>query len=202
MLHVRSFRSIGLAIFFSMCAFAYAPAISARPPGSDGNASFPDVSDSWSPDGRFVVKNVDDPQDPKAPHSIFLTDMQSGRRTLLYSYPRKVDLMWSPDSDALAVNDWAANNESQCMVFVLAPVRARLDVREEFLKSHRPDQEKKLAADRLDYDHNYAHLVRWLDSRTLLSVIEGHSADRKRHFLLVYEYRVGESFRLRKRDLG
>ncbi len=111
-------------------AFARVPSASARPPGGDGNASFPEVRDSWSPDGRFVVKNVDDPQNPQSPHSIFLTDMQSGQRTLLYSYPRKVDLLWSPASDALAINDWDARDESQCVVFLLTPRRERLDLRE------------------------------------------------------------------------
>jgi len=180
-------------------AFAHVPQASAKPPGGDGNASFPEVSDSWSADGRFVVKNVDDPQDPKSPHAIFLTDMQSGRRTLLYSYFRKVDLYWSPASDALAINDWDANDDAQCIVFLLAPRRERIDLREEFLKSRRPDREKKLATDRRDYDQNYTHLIRWLDANTLLSAIEGRSSDRKRSFLLVYEYKLGESFRLRKR---
>ena len=108
--------------------------------GGDGNASFPEVSDSWSPDGRFVVKNVDHPKDATTPHSIYLTDMETGRRTVLYSYPRKVDLYWSPASDALAINDWDANDDAQCIVFILAPRPARIDVREEFLKSRRPDR--------------------------------------------------------------
>jgi hypothetical protein len=176
--------------------------VRAKPPGSDGNASFPEVSDSWSPDGRFVVKNVDHPNDPSSPHLIFLTDMQTGRRMQLYSYPRKVDLYWSPASDALAINDWDANDDAQCIVLVLAPRRERIDLREAFLESRRPDREKKLATDRQDYDHNYAHLIRWLDANTLLSVFEGHSSDRKRSFQLIYEYKLGESFRLRKRTIS
>jgi hypothetical protein len=190
------------ALVLLSVAFAQVTSLMAKLPGGDGNASFPEVSDSWSPDGRFVVKNFDDPQDPKSPHSIFLTDMQTGQRSLLYSYPRKVDLLWSPASDALAINDWDANDDSQSVIFVLTPRRERIDLREEFLKSHRPDREKKLATNRRDYDHNYAHLVRWLDASTLLSVIEGHSSDRKRSFLLIYEYKLGESFRLRKRVIS
>ncbi len=27
------------------------------------------------------------------------------------------------------------------------------------------------------YDHNYAHVIRWLDAKTVLLVIEGHSSD-------------------------
>ena len=173
----------------------------AKPPGGDGNASFPEVSDSWSPNARFVVKNVDTPDDPKSPHSIFLTDMQTGARMLLYTYPRKVDLLWSPASNALAVNDWDARDEAQCIVFVLTPRLERIDLRAEFLKSGRPDQEKKLAADRRNYDRNYAHLVRWLSANTLLFAIEGHGSRSKRSFLLVYEYRLDDSFRLREQAI-
>jgi hypothetical protein len=190
------------ALIILSVALAQVPAASAKPPGSDGNASFPEVSDSWSPDGRFVVKNVDHPNDPNSPHSIMLTDMQTGRRSMLYSYGWKVDLFWSPASDALAINDWDANDDAQCIVLVLAPRRERIDLREEFLKSRRPDREKKLAADRHAYDHNYAHLIRWLNANTLLSAFEGHSSDRKRGFQLIYEYKLGESFRLRKRTVS
>ena len=41
--------------------------------------------------------------------------------------------------------------------------------------------------------------IRWLYANTLLFVLEGHSADRRRNFLLDYEYQIGDVFRLRKR---
>jgi hypothetical protein len=195
-------RSIAIAALILTTAFMHVGLAAAEPPGADGNASFPDVSDSWSPDGRFVVKNVDTPENARAPHSIYLTDMQTGRRTILYSYARKADLSWSPASDALAINDWDANDDSQCIVFMLTPYRERIDLREELLKSQRPDGEKNLAADRRDYDRNYAHMVRWLDAKTLLFVVEGHSSNRKHNFELIYECQPGESFRLRKRVLS
>ena len=125
--------------------------------------------------------------------------MKTGERALLFSYARKVDVLWSPASDALAINDWDANDEAQCIVFRLVPRQERIDLREEFVKSRRPDREKKLATDRRDYDHNYAHIIRWLNAKTLLFVVEGHSSDGKRTFLLEYEYKLGDSFRLRKR---
>ena len=190
-------RRLAFAIVLLSVGFAYgAPA---SPPGADGNASFPQVDDSWSPDARYVLKNVNTAEDPRAPHAIFLTDMKSGVRARLYAYPRRADVLWSPSSDALAINDWDANNESECALFPMLPDLRHLDLREEFLKSHRPDREKKLAADHTDYDHNYAHVVRWLDAKTVLFVVQGHNSDGRRKFLLEYTYRIGDSFRLIRR---
>jgi len=191
-------RSIGLVAALLLCV-AFANTASAKPAGPSGNASFPEVKDSWSPDARFVLKNVDSTEDPKKPPTIFLTDMKTGERTQLHSYARKADVLWSPSSDAVAINDWDADDEAQCIVFRLVPTQQRYDLREEFLKSRRPEREKKLAADRRDYDYNFAHLIRWLNGNTLLFVVEGHSSDGKHLFHLEYAYRLGDSFQLRSR---
>jgi hypothetical protein len=84
-------------------------------------------------------------------------------------------------------------------VFILVPRHGRIDLRAQFLKSRRPDREKRLVADHRDYDDNYAHAVRWLDARTLLFVVQGRSSDRRHNFLLEYTYRPGGSFGLIKR---
>jgi hypothetical protein len=198
------FRSCAIAtmilLFMELAVgFAYAATAPPKPPGASGNAVFPEVDDSWSPDARFVVKNVNTPEDPRAPHAIYLTDMKTGQREVLYTYARRADLIWSPASDALAINDWDANNDAQCVVFILVPRQEPLDLREQFLKSRRPDREKRLAADHRNYADNYAHAIRWLDARTLLFVVQGRSSDRRRNFLLEYTYRPGGSFGLIKR---
>ncbi len=169
-------------------AFACPATLSAKPPGADGNASFPEVSDSWSPDGRFVLKNVDSPRDPQSAHSIILTDMQTGQRAVLYSYLRKVDLLWSPASDALAINDWDSTDAAQCIVFRLVPRRERIGLDQDLAKSRPRDGEKKLVTERRDYDHNCVRIIRWLDAKTLLLDLEGHRPDDRR----------SSSFRLQK----
>jgi hypothetical protein len=162
--------SIGLAVLVLLSvAFAKVAPVSAKPPGSDGNARFPDVKDSWSPDGRFVLKNVDHREDTNSPHSIYLTDMQTGARTVLYSYLRTVDVLWSPSSDALAINDWDTNNQSQPVVLRLVPRQERIDVGEE-----------ALANDRRTNDHKFIHIIRWLDEKTLLLDVQSHGSGGQR----------------------
>jgi len=197
----RRARFATATILLLAVGFAYGATILDKPPGPSGNASFPYVSDSWSPDGRFLLKSVDTPNDPDAPHRIYLTDMQTGVRTILYSYARQAQILWSPGSDAVAINDYDANDDAQCVVFPLLPGRARVDLREQFLKSHRPDREKKPVADRHLYDRNYAHVLRWLDARTLLVAFEGRNSRTNRRFLLEYTYAAGDSFRLRRRAI-
>jgi len=195
-------RMITLSAVLLLCVgVANGATIIDKPPGASGNANFPNVSDSWSPDARFLLKNVDTPNDPNTPHAIFLTDMKTGSRRVLYSYARRAEILWSPASDAVAINDWDANDDAQCIVFRLLPHQERSDVREEFLKSRRPDREKRLAVDHRMYDHNYVHALRWLDGKTLLIAIEGHSSNAHKRFLLEYAYRVGDSFRLRRRAI-
>jgi hypothetical protein len=189
------------ALVLLSVGFASAETILDKPPGASGNAWFPHVADAWSPDARFLLKNVDTPDDPKTPHSIYLTDMKTGTRAVLYSYARRAEILWSPASDAVAINDWDANNDAQSMVFPLLPHQEHIDLREEFLKSRRPDREKKLAADHRTYDHNYAHVIRWLDGKTVLLMIEGHSSTARKRFRLEYTYRLGDSFRLRRRAM-
>jgi hypothetical protein len=196
-------RSVFIVMALILC---FAPAVRSetildKPPGASGNAIFPTVEDAWSPDARFLLKNVETPNNPDSPHSIYLTDMKSGVRTVLYSYARRAEILWSPASDLVAINDFDARDDSQCVVFPILPHRERIDLREELLKSRRPDSEKKLVTDRHRYDHNYAHAIRWLNAKTLLFVVEGHSSRAHDGFLLEYTYVIGGGFHLRRRTM-
>ena len=201
MTNLNRFAFIITTFILCLATAAGGETILDKPPGASGNAFFPTVEDSWSPDARFLLKNVDTPNNPDSPHSIYLTDMRTGVRTVLYSYARRAEIIWSPDSDIVAINDFDANDDSQCMVFPILPHCGRIDLREELLKSRQPDSEKKLVADRRRYDHNFAHALRWRDARTLLFVVEGHSSRAHDGFRLEYAYRVGGGFRLLRRTM-
>ena len=197
-----------LSLGFSNAAFAGPTAAAApgpevsmvptKPPGAEGNASFPDSDTSWSPDARFLVKNASN-VDPKFPYSIFLIDMKTGTKTLLCQYARKADILWSSASDALVVNDWGSGDDGQSTLFRILPHQARWDLREELMKSKRPDAEKSLADNRQLYDHNFAHVIKWQNAHSVLFEIEGYSSDQKHKFVLQYVYGVGDSFHLKKR---
>ena len=172
--------------------------VPAKPPGPAGNSSFPVDNTSWSPDARFLIKNANN-VDQKTPYSIFLIDMKTGSKTLVYQYARKVDILWSPTSDAFVLNDWGSGDDGQTTLFRILPKQAHWDLREQLMKSTRPDAEKKLAANRQLYDHNFAHVMRWMNAHSVLFEIEGHSSDQQHKFVLQYVYSVGDSFQLKKR---
>jgi hypothetical protein len=182
----RTRRPIGLVALVLLSVAFMRPANGlAKPPGSDGNARFPDVKDSWSPDGRFVLKSVDHREDLNAPHSIYLTDMRLGARSVLYSYLRTVDVLWSPASDALAINDWDTNNKPRCVILRLVPRQERIDVGEELARSRQRDEGKPLARNYRDDERNRVHMIRWVDAKTILLDVEGRDSEgRRRSFRL------------------
>jgi hypothetical protein len=169
-------RFIGLAAILLAAALASAPPASAKPPGSEGNASFPHDDVSWSPDARFVLKNVEQPADPSAPHAIYLTDMRTGARSVLYPYLRKVEVLWSPASNALAINDWGPNDVERCIVLELVPRRRTIDMSAEVAKSRSPESAKM----RRDPRDDSLHIVRWTDPRTLVVDVQSRHSDGRR----------------------
>jgi hypothetical protein len=95
--------------------------------------------------------------------------MRSGAHTVLYSFLRTVDVLWSPSSDALAINDWDTNNKPHGVVLRLVPRQERIEVGED-----------ARASDRRDGGHRFVHIIRWLDAKTLLVDVQGHSPDGRR----------------------
>jgi len=90
--------------------------------------TFPSSSNALSsPDGQYVLKNVDSDFDEPA-HSIYLVDVRTGHQRLLYSYGRWVNAVWSPSSRAVAINDFYAADDSRPLLFVLSPGFEEIDL--------------------------------------------------------------------------
>jgi len=87
-----------------------------------------------SPDRRYELQNVDsDTQEPA--HSIFLLDRKTGQRTLLYQYGRWVNVLWSPSSSAIVVNDFFGSDDSTSVLILVSPRLKRLNLWKLLLKS-------------------------------------------------------------------
>jgi Tol biopolymer transport system component len=68
-----------------------------------------------SPDGRYVVENVDSDKEPH--HTLLLKNRETGAVRTLCNYPRHVTVLWSPDGKKLAVNDYAGGDFSKILIF-------------------------------------------------------------------------------------
>jgi hypothetical protein len=152
-----------------------------------------------SPDGRYLMTNTVHPDETDSDGnwgSIFLTDLQTGTKKLFYKYGRGVDIVWSPSSDAVVVNDYVGSNISQSILFVLAPRPRRMDIEESLMKSGRPRREKLSIR---TADHVYPRVLRWIDSDHVIVRITGYNGVDKHGFTIEYSYDIAKnSFTLEK----
>ena len=76
-------------------------------------------------------------------HTLLLIDSRSTSRRVLYKYGRHVDLLWSPVSDALVINDYEGSNSAKPVLFDLVTGSVGIDLKGEFLRLR--DRQKTLA---------------------------------------------------------
>ena len=160
--------------------------------------TFPNATNkSESPNGRYVLVNIDHPNEVDTDydwHSIFLVDTKTGGKTLFYKYGRGVAVVWSPNSNAVVVNDYWGSNVSRSVLFALNRSNQRVDIGQMLMKSNRPQREKESIK---TADHVYASVVKWLNDKTVIFKIYGYNGVDPDGFKLVYAYDVaGSSFSL------
>jgi dipeptidyl aminopeptidase/acylaminoacyl peptidase len=155
--------------------------------------SFPGVkSETKSPDGRYLIRNTDDEKQEPA-HTLTLIDAKDGSTTKVYSYPRGVDVLWSPTSRAFVVNDYEGSDASHPVLFTAPWTSQPIDLREKlvgFLHSGRG------AKSVLDNHHVYFSAQRWLSGDEILCQVTGYGDVDPKGFTAQYVYKLGAGFRL------
>ena len=143
-----------------------------------------------SPDGRYLMTNIDYPEQMSREddwHSAFLTDTRSADKKLFYKYDRGIDIVWSPFSDMIALNDYYGSNVSQTFLLHLGSPAERIDLGERLGKSNRPRRER-LSIETAD--HVYPRVVKWVDRDHLLFKVSGHDGVDAGGFTLAYLYNL------------
>jgi hypothetical protein len=116
-----------------------------------------------SPDGRWVLQNVDRDQEPH--HSIFLKDKTTGKTRKICDYGRSASVIWSPDSRHFALNDYAGSNYAEASIITVDETRPTIKLQDVIL-------DKYGAA--TDWGHEYFGTVRWLDAQRVVIHDWGH----------------------------
>jgi hypothetical protein len=102
-----------------------------------------------------------------------------------------VNVLWSPSSEALVVNDIYASDDSRSMLFVLTPEVHLTNLGELLLGARIPAKERELMQDGYPV---FKFVTRWLDSESLLFKVSGYAeVDEKGFkdpFTFVYLYRL------------
>lgn len=153
-----------------------------------------------SPDGRHILINVDSKTKEQTVslegnHALYLQDLVTGDIQKLYSYDRRVDVLWSPSGTKLLINDYAESDFSKAIVFFAYDNKHRIDLEEEFMKQM-PNNETIFGN-----HHVYIIGTKWLDENELLIKVYGYGDVDQDGFTLWYQYTIGDGLRFLKRGL-
>lgn len=161
--------------------------------------SFPGSrSESKSPDGHYSVRNFDDENQEPA-HTLSLIDTKTRSAIKIYSYGRHVDVLWSPSSDALVINDYEGSDVSHPVLFV-APWKGQpVDLSEKLIEFFRVHGEPKSATKN---HHMYFSAQRWLSHDEILCRIDSYGQVDPNGFTSNYIYKLGEGFRVNSKKAG
>lgn len=157
--------------------------------------SFPGrVSESKSPNGRYIIQNLDY-DDRELAHDLVLLDTKTGTKTMIYSYGRSVDLLWSPESDAFVINDHEGSNSTRPLLYSLPWTDHKTDLSEKLADFLRDRHDEDLVRGN---DHVYFAVRRWIGPHELLCKLEayGDASPHGSGYKGYYVYRIGEGFRV------
>jgi hypothetical protein len=155
--------------------------------------SFPGAkSETKSPDGRYTIRNADDEKQEPA-HTLTLIDVKDGSTTKIYSYPRRVDVLWSPTSRAFVVNDHEGSDASHPVLFTAPWTNQSIDLRENLIGFLRSGHGAKSVEEN---HHVYFSAQRWLDGKEILCQVTGYGDVDPQGFTAQYVYQIGAGFRL------
>jgi hypothetical protein len=154
--------------------------------------SFPgSKSTTKSPDGRYTVQNLDDAHAEPA-HALMLIDSKSGKQHKIYEYGRHVDVLWSPASDALVVNDYGGSDFSRAMLFTLPSGESRVNLWKELIHFL---QSRGDARSALGNGHVYFTVEKWLNDHEFRCKLTGYGPANRKGFTEHYVYEIGVGFR-------
>jgi hypothetical protein len=157
-------------------------------------AQFPGTkSETKSPNGRYAIQNRDS-ENVEPTHTLFLLDKQDGSKTLIHSYGRNVEILWSPKSDAFVVNDNEGSNSARPLLYSLPWNDTKIDLLESLTVFLRGRHQENLI---VGNDHVYLLARRWINSTEILCRLEayGEASPSGSGFKRYYLYKIGDGFR-------
>ena len=132
-----------------------------------------------SPDGRYKVLNVlcSSPADDKRAVLVLL-NVKSGVRRTLYPYTRDATVVWSPDSQRFAINDYAGSNYTNNLVYSVDPKEPPVDLQKQMDLGGLPEPGRKIQ----EVDHLYYSVINWRSANEVKLLAWGHGGQPSRSF--------------------
>jgi len=174
------------------------------------SATFPGrLTELKSPNGLYTIKNVDKPFGSGKTESHILYFLRTGQEKPLAlnihrlyeseltmgSYNRSVEVLWSPNSKAFALTDWAGSNIASAYLYRVNDLKHPTDFGDRLSRLVRSETDKNSTA---KSDHFYTFASKWSSPTTLEIKESGHGPDEA--FTLYYSWDLGtDSIKLTKK---
>lgn len=145
--------------------------------------NIPNVMQVASPDGRFVLRAVEEPDETKNYRfNLILETVATGERVGITPIYRNVDVGWRSDGERYFLNNNLGSNVGDCEIHEATVARPALSLADaaDFARLFKREP---------DLDHLYFSCVRWTRQDEIEVVIHGHysrpnaTAFRTRHLL-------------------
>jgi len=150
----------------------------------------PGLSEISSPNGRYLLRNVDIEKDGEFSHQLILRDTKINTEKLVYSYGRYVDALWSKDSKGMIINDHGGSDYTNCIIFQFQKEIKMYDVTE-LLTSQAIMHKKSIVGNH----HVYVEGEQWITNKKIKVRITGYGDVDPDGFSIWYEYAVGDKFK-------
>jgi hypothetical protein len=151
--------------------------------------SFPEHSQAVSPNGRYLITNVESDSEPH--HTVFLNDRRLKTRRKLFNYGRGIEILWNRDSKSFVLNDYAGSDYSECRIFSVDEKVQSINVWDQVLKDATTKERRSL----LENHHVYIAAKEWISSKTLKVRVWGYGEVHDDGFTRYYLYEIGSGIR-------
>ena len=153
------------------------------PAASQSRCRFPSpITTCVSPSGNLTIEWHQPSADGK--HALWLKSASGSRPRILLAFDRSVELLWSPDGQALAVTDHAGSNQSDLLVYTGASLLRAVDVQAQLLASLGPVSEI------FENSHRYFEIINWISSNMLRFRVRAYDSTPAKEYVAVFRYEL------------
>ena len=157
---------------------------------SERFSRFPGLSEISSPNGRYLLRNVDIEKDGEFSHQLILRDTKTNTEKVIYSYGRYVDVLLSKDSKGLIINDHGGSDYTNCII-----VRFQKEIEMYNVKELLTSQAIKYKKSIVGNHHVYIEGDQWITNKKIKVRITGYGDVDPDGFSIWYEYTIGDKFK-------
>jgi hypothetical protein len=148
--------------------------------------SFPGHSTSTSPNGRYVLINIETVVGNEYRNTVVLEDRTLKTKRTMFDYERHIEILWNPNSKFFALSDFAGSDVAECRVISVDPNIEPVPVLDNLLPKLSPAERESI----LRNDHLYVQAIAWINNETLKIKIWGHDSGARTEFSHFYRYRI------------